>query len=79
MLSVLDFRKLEKGGDEVSNKKNKENKELKEIVKKLDIILVILFARAGLGKEEVADVLGVSGKTITRMVPFHKIKPRVGQ
>jgi len=50
--------------------------ELNAIQKKLDILIVVQLAKAGLTKKEVADVLGVSGKTIERMLPFAKVSKK---
>lgn len=47
---------------------------LKKIVKRLDIIVVILLAKSGLNRKEIADILGISEKTIQRMLPFRQIK-----
>jgi DNA-binding transcriptional regulator LsrR (DeoR family) len=52
------------------------NEKLGEIAKKLDILIVIQLAKSGLTRKEVADVLGVSEKTIQRMLPFAKISQR---
>ena len=47
---------------------------LDKIIKKLDIITVILLAKSGLTRKEIADVLGVSEKTIERLIHVSKIK-----
>lgn len=52
------------------------NEKLRYITKRLDMILVILLAKSGLKRKEVADVLEVSEKTIERMLPFEKLKRR---
>jgi DNA-binding XRE family transcriptional regulator len=52
------------------------NKKLGELNKKLDILIVILLAKYGLTRKETADVLGVSEKTIERMLPFEKLKQK---
>lgn len=49
-------------------------KSLDKIAKRLDMIVVILLARSGLDRKEIADILGVSEKTIERMLPFREIK-----
>ena len=51
-------------------------KKLDKIGKRLDMIVVILLARTGLSRKEIADILGVSEKTIERMLPFREIKQR---
>lgn len=45
-----------------------------DILKRLDILTVIMLARSGLTRKEVAEVLEVSEKTIERMLPFEKLK-----
>ncbi|MEM2293472.1 MAG: ECF-type sigma factor [Candidatus Aenigmatarchaeota archaeon] len=50
------------------------DQKIEEIIRKLDITVVILLAWAGLKRKEVAKVLGVSEKTIERMLPFQKLK-----
>jgi DNA-binding transcriptional regulator LsrR (DeoR family) len=56
------------------------NKDLSEklgqIAKKLDLLIVIQLVTSGLTRKEVADVLGVSEKTIERMLPFAKLSQR---
>jgi len=49
-------------------------KSLDKIAKRLDMIVVILLARSGLNRKEIADILGISEKTIERMLPFREIK-----
>lgn len=49
-------------------------KRLDKIAKRLDIIVVILLARSGVNRKEIADILGISEKTIERMLPFRQIK-----
>jgi len=48
-------------------------KRLDKIARRLDIIVVILLARSGLNRKEIADILGISEKTIQRMLPFGQI------
>jgi transposase len=48
--------------------------KLDKIVKRLDILTVILLARSGLPRKEIAEALGVSEKTIERLIPVSKIK-----
>jgi len=52
------------------------NRKLDEIMKRLDILTVIQLAKSGLTRKEVAEVLGVSEKTIERMLPFAKLSQR---
>lgn len=52
------------------------NKKIEKLNKKLDMIIVILLAKSGFTRKEVADVLKVSEKTIERMLPFEKLKKR---
>jgi len=52
------------------------NEKLGQIAKKLDILIVAQLAKSGLTRKEVADVLGVSEKTIERMLPFAKLSQR---
>lgn len=47
---------------------------LTKIGKRLDMIVVILLAQSGLNRKDIADILGISEKTIQRMLPFRKIK-----
>ena len=49
-------------------------KKLDKICKRLDMIVVILLAKSGLKRKEIADILGISEKTIQRMLPFKEIK-----
>ena len=49
-------------------------KRLDKIAKRLDMIVVILLARSGVNRKEIADILGISEKTIERMLPFRQIK-----
>jgi transposase len=50
------------------------NDRLDRIIKRLDIITVILLVRSGLKRKEIAEALGVSEKTIGRLIPVSKIK-----
>jgi len=52
------------------------NEKLSQLNKKLDIIIVVLLAKSGLTRKEIADVLGISEKTIERVVPFEKLKQK---
>lgn len=52
------------------------NEKLSQLNKKLDIIVVALLAKSGLTRKEIADVLGISEKTIERMVPFEKLEQK---
>jgi len=49
-------------------------KKLDKIVKRMDMIVVILLAKSGLNRKEIAEILGISEKTIERMLPFRQIK-----
>ncbi|GEM_PF-2694763 len=49
------------------------NEKLDKIIKRLDIITVVLLKQAGFKRKEIADALGVSEKTIQRLVPVSKI------
>jgi transposase len=51
-----------------------EKQLLEEINNKLERLIAIILAKTGLSRKEVAKVLGVSEKTVERMVPFRKIK-----
>jgi DNA-binding NarL/FixJ family response regulator len=53
-----------------------DKKQFEELTKKLDILIVIQLANAGLGKGEIASVIGTSEKTIQRMLPFNKVKKK---
>ena len=50
------------------------NERLDKIIKRLDIITVILLAKSGLTRKEIAEALGVSEKTIERLIPVSKIR-----
>lgn len=50
-----------------------------EISKRLDILIAINLARSGIDQNAVGKVLNVSGKTVSRMIPFRKIKQAVIQ
>jgi len=52
------------------------NEKLGQLNRKLDIVIVVLLAKSGLTRKEIADVLGISEKTIERMVPFEKLKQK---
>jgi DNA-binding NarL/FixJ family response regulator len=61
----------------MSKNANKDlGNKLRYITKRLDMITVILLAKSGLTRKEIAGVLGVSEKTIERMLPFEKIKQK---
>lgn len=51
-------------------------KKLDKIAERLDMIVVILLAKSGLKRKEIADILGISEKTIERMLPFREIKKK---
>jgi len=50
------------------------NERLDKMIKRLDLITVILLVRSGLTRKEIAEALEVSEKTIERLVPVSKIK-----
>jgi len=50
------------------------DERLDKIIKRLDILTVTLLARSGLSRREIAEALGVSEKTIERLIPVSKIK-----
>jgi len=58
--------------------KNDESlkRKLDKIVKRLDMILVVLLAKSGLKLNEIAEILGISERTIQRMLPFRRIKQK---
>jgi excisionase family DNA binding protein len=49
-------------------------KQLKELNKKMNIFLVLLLANQELTLKEVADILGVSERTIQRVISIRKIR-----
>ena len=51
-------------------------RKLDKIIKRLDMILVVLLAKSGLKLNEIAEILGISERTIRRMLPFRKIKQK---
>jgi DNA-binding NarL/FixJ family response regulator len=55
------------------------NSNLEKITKKIDMLLIIELARSGLSLKETANVLQVSEDTIERMLPFKKLKPKLGK
>lgn len=56
------------------NTQNKQiNKRLGKIVKQLDLLVVILLAQSGLKRPEIAKILGVSVKTVERMIPLRNL------
>lgn len=54
-----------------------DTEKLDNIVKKLDLLIAIFLAKNGMNREEIAEILGMSYKTIERMFAgkFNKIKP----
>jgi DNA-binding transcriptional regulator LsrR (DeoR family) len=50
------------------------NERLDKIIKRLDTITVIMLAQSGMKRKEIADALGVSEKTIGRLIPVSRIK-----
>ena len=55
------------------------NERLDKIIKRLDIITVILLVKSGLTRKEIAEALGVSEKTIERLIPVSKLKGTKGK
>jgi hypothetical protein len=52
------------------------SEKLDRIIKRLDIITVILLAQSGMKRTDIAVALGVSEKTIERLIPISKIKAK---
>lgn len=52
------------------------SKKLDKVIKRLDMIVVILLAKCDLTRKEIAEILDISEKTIERMVPFREIKKK---
>lgn len=52
--------------------KNKET--LDKIAKRLDMILVVLLAKSGVNKSEIARILGITERTIRNWLPFRQIQ-----
>lgn len=50
------------------------NERLDKIIKRLDIITVVLLVNSGFTRKEIAKALGVSEKTIERLISVSKIK-----
>ena len=48
--------------------------ELDKVNKKLDLLIVILLVNSGMKLPDIAQTLGVSVRTIQRMVPIAKMK-----
>jgi len=46
----------------------------KEILRKLDMMLIVHLAKAGLSLRETSDALKISEDTVERMLPFKKLK-----
>lgn len=57
-------------------KLNRFDGKIDKIIRRLDLLAIILLAESGLTRKEIADVLGISEKTIERMLPFSKISKR---
>jgi transposase len=55
------------------------NERLDKIVKRLDTITVILLVKSGFTRTEIAKALGVSEKTIGRLIPVSRIKGAKGK
>jgi len=61
----------------MSSKTDKSlGKKLDNISRKMDMIIVIMLAQSGLNRKDIAEILGISEKTIERMLPFREIKKR---
>jgi len=52
------------------------DEKLDKIARRLDMIVVILLAKSGLKLKEIADILGISERTIQNWLPFRKIKQK---
>jgi len=52
------------------------DEKLVKIMKRLDVISVVLLAKSGLTLKEISKVLGISEDTIERMLPFRKLKAK---
>ncbi|MCJ7632943.1 hypothetical protein MUP77_11200 [Candidatus Bathyarchaeota archaeon] len=52
---------------------------LDKITRQLDIITVVLLANSGLMRKDIAEAMGVSEKTIERLIPVSKIRGRRGK
>jgi DNA-binding transcriptional regulator LsrR (DeoR family) len=57
-------------------KLNRSGSKIDKIIRRLDLLTIILLAKSGLTRKEIADVLEISEKTIERMLPFSKISKR---
>ncbi len=60
-----------------SNKSLEER--LDKVIKRLDIITVILLKNSGMKRKDIAEALGVSEKTIERLISVSKLKGSKGQ
>lgn len=58
----------------MSDIKDNKGDTLEKIAKRLDMILVILLAKSGVNQKEIADILGISERTIRNWLPFRQIK-----
>jgi len=47
---------------------------LGKIARRLDMILVILLAKSGVNQSEIAEIIGISERTIRNWLPFREIK-----
>jgi transposase len=52
---------------------------LDKVIKRLDVVTVILLANSGLTRKDIAQILGVSEKTIERLVSISKIRRAKGK
>jgi len=48
--------------------------KLDNIIRKLDMILVILLAKSGVKQKKIAEILGISDRTIRKWLPFKEIQ-----
>jgi len=52
------------------------DEKLAKIIKRLDMLSVVLLAKSGLTLKEISKALGISEDTIERMLPFRKLKSK---
>jgi transposase len=62
----------------MDNNKGIEDR-LDKIIRKLDIITIVLLANSGVKKKDIAIALGVSEDTIERLIKISKLKPVKGK
>jgi hypothetical protein len=61
-------------GNGSHTKENGMVKMIDRIARRMDILAVVVLARSGLTRKEIARVLGTSEKSIERMLPFRQIR-----